>query len=852
MDSKLGEDWIWHPEWSERPQDSAGAFVHFRKQIRLDSLPSQAVHIQLSADTKYKLYINAQFVCSGPVRGDEHLWFYDEVNIQPYLRQGFNYFAIRVLRLYHATQFATSFPRLPSPGLFVRFPKALHQHYSADGDTYIWEASLDRSTRLPVDMKEDDFLHIYELVHNSHAAFLNWMAAKRLSFPMTHGLSPPWKLSPRMIPAQRQEPAYFKAVHNVHSCLSVNYWEKAIFQSKDHSYPTAIKLPAGTSHRLELEANNHITAFLTFRFRRPETSGSTMKITYSECYEDEPSQIPYLRHKGDRRDSTKQLIGPEDNYAFGGGPCRSQAGELLYDEKMEAQEIFAPFHFRTFRFLTVNIQVSEDSDLTLLEVNMSATSYPLDLLADFRVTTHGLKPDLSYQQIWETSIRTLNNCMHDCYEDCPFYEQLQYAMDTRSSILFTYCVSGDDRLARQAIIQLHNSFQPNLGLTASRAPSHQPQIIPNFSLFWVLAVADHFEYFHDRVFTRQFVSAIDGVLEHFGQRIDSATGIVRAVRASTQWDFVDWTDAWRPMGIPPAVERTGFSTYTNLLYVYTLRKAAALLTGIQRPSLAAEYQARAESVVKAIQRHSFDGEFFTDGLASELDPYQDYSQHIQIWAVLCGAITGEKASRLLEKALTTTDVDINEHSGSRNSKILTPTSTAMSFYTLRALSLVEGKLYNEHFHSFWEPWRSQLALNLSTWEEDSVSQRSDCHAWGCAALYEFTTEVAGIRPGKPGWAAIEFRPRLTLFPEVNIKVPFGGCKESKANSGFAAGVAHVRWKTEKNGDVQCSLVLLVEDSQSTMSSDPPPVSIVLPGGIVAEIDSCLSEVSYLVKAASLL
>jgi hypothetical protein len=121
------------------------------------------------------------------------------------------------------------------------------------------------------------------------------------------------------------------------------------------------------------------------------------------------------------------------------------------------------------------------------------------------------------------------------------------------------------------------------------------------------------------------------------------------------------------MGIPPAAQRPGFQTYTNMLYAYSLKRVADLLVGIGRPALAAEYQARASAVVKAFRAHCFNGHFFTDCLAMTANLDKDLNQHTQIWAVLCGAVTSSEAVEILSVSLS--------------SLHFTPTSIAMSFYT---------------------------------------------------------------------------------------------------------------------------------------------------------------------------
>src|SRR5882757_3323774 len=63
-------------------------------------------------------------------------------------------------------------------------------------------------------------------------------------------------------------------------------------------------------------------------------------------------------------------------------------------------------------------------------------------------------------------------------------------------------------------------------LTASRAPSHQVQIIPNFSLYWICMVFDHFRYVGDGAFTLRFLGVVDAVLRSFEERIDEKIGLI--------------------------------------------------------------------------------------------------------------------------------------------------------------------------------------------------------------------------------------------------------------------------------------------------------------------------------------
>src|SRR4051794_19812519 len=68
---------------------------YFRKGLELTSIP-KTFPVYVSADNRYKLFVNEKLVSMGPARGDLAHWNYETVNLAPYLQTGRNIIAAQV------------------------------------------------------------------------------------------------------------------------------------------------------------------------------------------------------------------------------------------------------------------------------------------------------------------------------------------------------------------------------------------------------------------------------------------------------------------------------------------------------------------------------------------------------------------------------------------------------------------------------------------------------------------------------------------------------------------------------------------------------------------------------------
>ena len=96
MKEKQMTNWIWTPDWTK--EDSSNArVVLFRTQLEITELPEH-FPIRITADTRYKLYVNGHMAEYGPSRGDLRVWYLDEADLAPWLVPGVNIIGAAVLR----------------------------------------------------------------------------------------------------------------------------------------------------------------------------------------------------------------------------------------------------------------------------------------------------------------------------------------------------------------------------------------------------------------------------------------------------------------------------------------------------------------------------------------------------------------------------------------------------------------------------------------------------------------------------------------------------------------------------------------------------------------------------------
>lgn len=722
----------WDAQWIVHPTASLKDYgvYHFRKDFSLTSVPESFV-VHVSADNRYRLYVNGKYVGIGPARSDLLHWYFETYNIAEYLQPGNNCIAAVV---WNFGEHAPVAQHTYQTGFIMQGNTAREQVVNTDTEN--WKVIQDEAYQ-PLTQADFKVLGYYAVGATDSVAgakypwnwqmpgenTIEWLQPRSLRTGKPYGLSysygdAAYDLMPRRIPLLTTHEERFRKV------LRINGAGGSIDTAFLNGHQP-VTIPANTETKILLDQTYLVTAY-------PELTvsggkASEIKITYSEALYDEQMR------KGNRNETEgKTIVGYFDIFLPDGG----------------AERHFRPLWNRTYRFVELAIKTKEEP-LILNDFKGMYTAYPFEEKALFE------SDDAITEDIWDVGWRTAQLCAGETYMDCPYYEQLQYIGDTRIQALISLYVSGDDRLMRNALLQFDQSRIPE-GITTSRYPSELAQFIPPYSLFWIAMVHDYHMHREDSVFIQQLLPGIEAVLQWFEDHLDD-NGLLGGME---WWNYVDVAEGFE-RGTPPGAE-DGNSTLITLQYLYALDYAIDLFDTYGQRDVVPHYQQISEAIRKAVMKTSYDTQ---RGLLADTPEKSSFSQHTNIMAVLTNTLPDTAQLRVVESILQdTTLIQCNIY---------------YRFYLTRALVKVG---MGDYFVDHMETWTDMLEEGLTTFAEHEENTRSDCHAWSASPNYEFLATVCGIRPASPHFASVEMVPAL------------GHLKQVKASMPHPAGEIQVQWK----------------------------------------------------------
>lgn len=715
----------WNAYWIAVPNEPAkdyGVYL-FRKSIELADKPT-AFPVYVSGDNRYKLFVNGKLASLGPARGDYFHWYFETVDLAPFLQAGKNQLAavvwndgdqtpmaqisIRTAFIVQGATQATEIVNTNKNWKSIRdvshqplTPDLIYTYYVA-GPGELVDMNQAQSGWKNIDFKEE-----------------NWQDAAQLEKGLPKGVfdwTYNWMLEARPIPQMELTPQRLQKMRQAEGVqVSANFPAQA----------STFTIPANTTATILLDQTFLTNTYPTLLFSKGKDAVISMK--YAEgLYLNEGAEKHWKaqNQKGNRNEiEGKHFVGKEDRIISNGS---------------DNQE-FTSLWWRTYRYLQLKVDTKREP-LTIEDLYGTFTAFPFEKKAEFD------GGDPVYNQIMDIGWRTARLCAGETYMDTPYYEQLQYIGDTRIQCLVSLYNTGDDRLMRHAINLIDYSRNAE-GYTMSRYPTAQQQVIAPFSLWWIAMLHDYWMYRPDANFVKSKLPGLQQVL-YFFNKYQQADGSLKDL---PYWNFTDWCTDWNG-GVAP-VGANGNSAALDLQLLWAYQTAAELEEKLGSSEFANRYKTAATQLQQTIRQKYWDAskQLFSDKSEKDL-----FSQHVNALAILTNTVKDKEATSLANKILTDTS--------------LSQATIYFKYYIHKAL--IKAKLGNDYVNWLGD-WKNNLAYGMTTLAEisDINRTRSDSHAWGAHPNVEFLRTVLGIDSAAPGFQKVKIEPHLGKLTQASGIIP---------------------------------------------------------------------------------
>ena len=408
--------------------------------------------LTISADDYYKLYVNGEYVAQGPAPAWPEKYYYNEIDLSPYLREGRNVLA---LHLYYQ-------------GLINR----------------VWNSG-DGRFAFACGMEGTTFSWKYEICH-AYSGTVTGYDTQYLEDFDSRKWREDWK-EPEFddsgwTPVVRAGWADYRCVRQPTDMLQV--YRKT---------PARVEK---TSYGWFIDMGQEITGALRVR-AEAEKDGAKAVIRCAEELEEKTEE--YTEKQAEER-MEKQPEEPRVRYRM---RCNCQYEETWTLREGNCQT--EPYDYKAFRYA----EILCGDDVSVTEIEAEVRHYPMD--EELCVLSSG---DPMLDQIFQICKNGVKYGTQEGYLDCPTREKGQYLGDAIVASRAQVWLTGDTRMLRKCIDQFASTSAVCPGIMAV-APSSYMQEIADFSLLWSQMLLTDYQFTGDQEFLSKYYPTAKGIVEYF-------------------------------------------------------------------------------------------------------------------------------------------------------------------------------------------------------------------------------------------------------------------------------------------------------------------------------------------------
>lgn len=559
--------WIWTQECDKN------TFCYFRKNFHVEK--KEKIRVYITADTRYRLYINGNYIRNGSVQSQPYNQYFDEQEITEWVQEGENAFCVEVYYGGHIHD--------TRGGILAEV--------EAEGGKILLASGSEFKVKEAVAWKKDTW-----------GQWINRFAPYQEVFDA--GLEPEGWKKVGFDDSSWNDACVIEGRNGMEAAPVQGPWSR-ISRRPIPDMKLTVRVPKIVKEEECL--------YLMNRFRSQDLSMSLSQPGEPVCH----SQISHI--ETGEGEQIQVVCGMDDPYGGVYNPvllldfgqqvtaylelelegCAGQSVEIGYAERLvngffnnvlegqfadqyilkDGEQSFRTFHWRGFRYVRLIFKNCK-MPLRIIGIKGILSQYPFEERGKF------LSEDQELNQVFDICKKTVDLCCNEAIVDTPWREQSQWMGDVAAVTLGgIYGLYGEELLPSKFLIQsAANQLQTGLisNVTNTTAEGYLGCMI-DYNFWWVISVWEHYMYTGDEKLLHKLYPVICRVM----MAADDFRDQYGMLNRMPYTIFIDWA----------ANDKRGECGPLNALY-YGALKILEKMAGYKGDAYMEEYAKEASSLIE--------------------------------------------------------------------------------------------------------------------------------------------------------------------------------------------------------------------------------------------------------------